>query len=51
LNDTGPSSVFKKKHNAIAYHRVREAIAARIMRFEYINSEENVSDVLTKSFK
>jgi hypothetical protein len=38
----------KKKHYAIAYHRVREAIAARIMRFAYNKSEENVSDVLTK---
>jgi hypothetical protein len=33
LNTTVPSSVLKKKHNAIAYLRVREAIAARIMRF------------------
>jgi hypothetical protein len=33
LNTTFPSSVLKKKHNAIAYHREREAIAARIMRF------------------
>jgi hypothetical protein len=48
LNTTVPSSVLKKKHNAIAYHRVREAIAARIMRFSYIKSEENVSDVLEK---
>jgi hypothetical protein len=47
LNTTVPSSVLKKKHNAIAYHRVREAIAARIMRFAYIKSEEHVSDVLT----
>jgi hypothetical protein len=29
---------------------VREAIAARIMIFAYIKSEENVSDVLTKLF-
>jgi hypothetical protein len=48
LNSTVPSSVLKKKHNAIANHRVREAIATRIMRFAYILSEENVSDVLTK---
>jgi hypothetical protein len=48
LNTTDPSSVLKKKHNAIAYHRVREAVAARIMRFAYMKSEENVSDVLTK---
>jgi hypothetical protein len=49
LNTTVPSSVLKKKQNAIAYNRVREAIAARIMRFAYIKSEENVSDVLKKS--
>jgi hypothetical protein len=48
LNTTVPSIVLKKKHNAIEYHRVREAIAARIMRFAYIQNEENVSDVLTK---
>jgi hypothetical protein len=39
----------KRKHNVIVYHRVREVIAARIMRFSYIKSEENVSDVLTKT--
>jgi hypothetical protein len=51
LNTTVPSSILKKKHNAIAYHRVREAIAAtsRIMRFAYIKSEENVSNVLIKA--
>jgi hypothetical protein len=48
LNTTVPSSVLKKKHNAIAYQHVREAITERIMRFAYIKSEENVSDVLTK---
>jgi hypothetical protein len=51
LNTTVPSSVLKKKHNAIAYHRVREAIAARIMRFAYIESEENVSDVLKNLYE
>jgi hypothetical protein len=48
LNNTVPSSVLKKKKNAIAYHRVREAIVARIMRFAYIKSEESVSDISTK---
>jgi hypothetical protein len=48
LNTTVPSSVLKKKHNVIAYQHVIEAIAARIMRFTYIKSEENVSDVSTK---
>jgi hypothetical protein len=31
-NTTVPSSVLKKEHDAIAYHRVREAIASRMMR-------------------
>jgi hypothetical protein len=48
LKTTVLSIVLKKKHNAIAYHHVRERIAAIIMRFAYIKSEENVSDVLTK---
>jgi hypothetical protein len=38
LNTTVPSSFLKKEHNAIANHRVREAIAARMMRFAYIKS-------------
>jgi hypothetical protein len=48
LNTKVSSSVLKKKHNAIAYHHVSEAITSRIMSFAYIKSEENVSDVLTK---
>jgi hypothetical protein len=45
LNTTVHSSVLKKRY-AISYYRVREAIAARIMRFSYIKSEKIVSDVL-----
>ena len=48
LNTSVPSSVLKKKHNAIAYHRLREAIAAKVLRFAYVKSEENLSDILTK---
>jgi hypothetical protein len=33
-----PSSALKKKHNAIAYQRVHEVIAAKVMRFAYIKS-------------
>jgi hypothetical protein len=51
LNTTVPSSVLKKEHNTIAYHPVRETIEARIMRFAYIKSEENVSDILTKPLR
>ena len=31
-NSTVPTSTLKKKHNSIAYHRVREAVAAGILR-------------------
>ena len=48
LNTTLPSSMLKKKHNAIAYHRVREAIAAKITRFAHISSVDNFADILTK---
>jgi hypothetical protein len=47
LNTSVPSSVLKKKNHAIAYHRVCKAIAAKVMRFAYIKSEENASDILT----
>ena len=49
LSTTMPSSMLNKKHNAIAYHRVREAIAARILHFVHISSEQNYADILTKS--
>ncbi len=48
LNTSVPSSMLKKKHNAIAYHRVRECIAAGIIRSGYTKSDDNLSDVLTK---
>ena len=48
LNATVSSSVLKKKHHACAYHRVREAIAAKIIVFKHIKSMENFADILTK---
>lgn len=48
LNTTVPSSPLKKKHQACNYHRVREAIAAKIVRFAHVKSEDNLADVLTK---
>ena len=44
-----PSSVLKKKHNACSYHRVREAIAAGIMKFAHIPIDYNYVDILTKA--
>ena len=48
LNTTLPSSTLKKKHNAIAYHRVREAVAAKIINVNHISGTDNVADILTK---
>jgi hypothetical protein len=45
---TRPESTLKKKHNAINYHRVREAQAAGYIRTAWIDSNDNLADVLTK---
>jgi hypothetical protein len=47
-NTSLPSSSLKKKHNAIAYHRVREAVAAGIVRVGHVRSWVNIADILTK---
>jgi len=49
LNTTLPSSTLKKKHNAIAYHRVREAVAAKVVKVLHIEGKENIADILTKA--
>ena len=49
LNCTMPGSVLKKKHNACAYHKIREAIAAGIIKFTHIPSDMNYADILTKA--
>jgi hypothetical protein len=46
LNTTVPLSVLNKKNDEIAFHRISEATAARIMSFACIKSEENISDIL-----
>lgn len=45
---TIPSSTLSKRHNALAYHRVRWAVAAGIIKFVKIDGTENIADVLTK---
>jgi hypothetical protein len=47
-NTTRPESTLKKKHNAIAYHRVREAQAAGIVRIVKEDGETNLADLFTK---
>ena len=45
---TLPHSTLTKRHNILAFHRVREAIAARLMAFYWIQSAYNLSDMLSK---
>jgi hypothetical protein len=47
-NSTVPESVLKKKHNAIAYHRAREAVAAGTIRIAKEDGETNLSNLLMK---
>ena len=48
LNTTIPSSTLKKKHLACSYHRIREAIAGRFVKFGHVRSEHNFADINTK---
>jgi len=41
-------STLKKKHNALAYHGVREAVAAGIVKVSHVAGTENAADILTK---
>ena len=45
---TLPHSTLTKRHNILAFHRVRVAIAAKLMAFYWIQSAYNSSDMLSK---
>jgi len=48
-NSSVPASVLNKRHNAICYHRVREAQAAGTIRVGWIKGEFNLADLFTKT--
>ena len=48
---TLPHSTLSKRHNILSFHRVREAIAAKIIDFHWIQSEYNLSDMLSKHWE
>jgi hypothetical protein len=48
LNTTVAGSALKKKHISIAYHMIWEAIAAGVVTFGHIGTEDNVADIMTK---
>ena len=43
-----PHSKLHKRHNILSYHRTREAIAAKILRFYHIAGTQNPADILSK---
>ena len=45
---TLPHSTLSKRHNILAFHRVREVIAAKIIDFHWINSDHNLSAMFSK---
>ncbi len=47
-SSTIPHSSLNKRHNALSYHRVREAIASDVLWFFHIPGKVNPADVLTK---
>lgn len=51
VTDTSyPESTLNRKHNAIAYHKVREAVAVGTVRGGKEDSKTNIADMLTKIF-
>jgi len=47
-SSTRPESPLTKRHTALSYHRVREAIAAGIFTFHHIPGVENPADMVSK---
>ncbi len=47
-NLTQPTSMLKKKHKLIAYHRIREAVADNIIHIGWVKSHKNLVDMINK---
>ena len=45
---TTPHARLNKRHNALSFHRVREAVAAKTLRMHHIRGHANPSDLLSK---
>ena len=43
-----PHAKLHKRHNALSFHRVREAVAAKFVVFSFIPGEMNPADILSK---
>lgn len=45
---TNPEARLTKKHNSIAFHRIRECVAARMILIYHEKGDSNLADILTK---
>lgn len=43
-----PHAKLHKRHNALSFHRVREAIASKVFVFLYLKGENNPADIMSK---
>jgi hypothetical protein len=46
--DTIPHAKLPKRHNALSFHRVREAMASRLMKMFHLPGECNPADIMSK---
>ena len=47
-SSTKPHAKLHKRHNALSFHRVREAIASKFINFSFIDGQFNPADILSK---
>ena len=47
-SSTIPHSMLSKRHQALAYHKVRSAIAGGYIKFCHIDGNQNPADIFTK---
>ena len=48
-NSSDPASTLKRRHQSVAYHLCREAVAAGIILVHHEDGDSNLADILTKS--
>jgi hypothetical protein len=48
INSSIPHSSLSKRHNALAYHRVRDMIAANILGYYLIDDKKKTADIVCK---
>ena len=51
MSSTIPQSILGKRHNMLSYHRVREALATKILEFHWCSSDQNRSDILSNHWE